>query len=213
MQLSAEENWTVANLTCASQYFHLLRRKAALCGRSDARPLVVMAPKSLIRNTRSTSPGAELASGSFQPVLPEPLLGSKPGEVRRLVVCSGKVAIDLQTELDSAKGQDWSRLHILRLEQLYPFPERELAAHLSTFRSLQEIIWVQEEPKNMGGWSYAEPRLRAIAPQNVKVKYIGRPERSSPASGYADVHSFEQRRIVTEALKLNSQVQAAVPSS
>lgn len=213
LQLSAEENWTVANLTSASQYFHLLRRQAALCNRPEARPLVIMAPKSLIRNTRSTSPGAELASGSFQSVLPEPLLGSKPGEVKRLVVCSGKVAIDLQTELESAKGQDWSWLHMLRLEQLYPFPERELAAHLSTFRSLQEIIWVQEEPKNMGGWSYAEPRLRAIAPQNVRVQYIGRPERSSPASGYADVHTFEQRRIVTEALKITSQVQAAVPSS
>lgn len=213
LQLSAEENWTVANLTSAAQYFHLLRRQAALCGEPDARPLVIMAPKSLIRNPRSTSPGTELASGSFQAVLPEPLLGSNPGEVKRLVVCSGKVAIDLQTELESARGKDWSWLHILRLEQLYPFPERELAAHLSSFRSLQEIIWVQEEPKNMGGWSYTEPRLRAVAPQNVTVKYIGRPERSSPASGYADVHTFEQRRIVTEALKSNSQVQAAVPSS
>lgn len=213
LQLSAEENWTVANLTSAAQYFHLLRRQAALCGQPDARPLVIMAPKSLIRNTRSTSPGAELASGGFQAVLPEPLLGSKPGEVKRLVVCSGKVAIDLQTGLDAAGDRDWSWLHILRLEQLYPFPERELAAHLNTFRSLQEIIWVQEEPKNMGGWSYAEPRLRNIAPPDVTVRYIGRPERSSPASGYADVHSFEQRRIVTEALKSNSQVQAPVPSS
>ena len=213
LQLSAEENWTVANLTSAAQYFHLLRRQAALCGQPDARPLVIMAPKSLIRNMRSTSPGTELASGSFQAVLPEPLLGSKPAEIKRLVVCSGKVAIDLQTELEAAGDRDWSWLHILRLEQLYPFPERELAAHLNSFRSLQEIIWVQEEPKNMGGWSYAEPRLRAIAPQNAKVQYIGRPERSSPASGYADVHSFEQRRIVTEALKSNSQVQAPVPSS
>ncbi|KWX89104.1 2-oxoglutarate dehydrogenase [Paenibacillus riograndensis] len=213
LQLSAEENWTVANLSSAAQYFHLLRRQAALCGKSDARPLVIMAPKSLIRNPRSTSSGAELASGEFQPVLPEPLLGGNPGGVKRLVVCSGKVTLDLQTELEAGKDQDWSWLHILRLEQLYPFPERELAAHLSALGSLTEIVWVQEEPKNMGGWSYAEPRLRAIAPQNVKVQYIGRPERSSPASGYADVHTFEQRRIVTEALKLNSQVQAAVPSS
>ncbi|MHA6532247.1 2-oxoglutarate dehydrogenase E1 component [Paenibacillus sp. BAC0078] len=213
LQLSAEENWTVANLSSAAQYFHLLRRQAALCGSADARPLVIMAPKSLIRNPRSTSPGAALASGGFQPVLPEPLLGANPGEVKRLVVCSGKLTLDLQAELEAAKDQDWSWLHILRLEQLYPFPERELAAHLSTFRSLEEIVWVQEEPKNMGGWSYAEPRLHAIAPQKAGVQYIGRPERSSPASGYADVHAFEQRRIVTEALKLNTQVQAAVPSS
>ncbi|WP_150275378.1 2-oxoglutarate dehydrogenase E1 component [Paenibacillus tepidiphilus] len=213
LQLSAEENWTVANLSTAAQYFHLLRRQAALCGSPEARPLVLMAPKSLIRNPRSTSSGAELASGAFQPVLPEPLLGGKPAEVKRLIICSGKVAVDLQAELEGAKGQDFSWLHILRLEQLYPFPERELAAQLNTLRSLQEIVWVQEEPKNMGGWSFAEPRLRAIAPQNAKVQYIGRPDRSSPASGYADVHSFEQRRIVTEALKLNSQVQAAVPSS
>lgn len=212
LQLSAEENWTVANLTTAAQYFHLLRRQAALCGHHDARPLVIMAPKSLIRNARSTSSGVDLASGGFQAVLPEPLLGSKPAEVKRLVVCSGKVAIDLQTELES-RNEDWSWLHILRMEQLYPFPERELAAFLATFRSLQEIVWVQEEPKNMGGWSYAEPRLRTIAPSGVNVAYIGRPERSSPASGYADVHSFEQRRIVSEALKINSQVQAPVPSS
>jgi 2-oxoglutarate dehydrogenase E1 component len=213
LQLSAEENWTVANLTSAAQYFHLLRRQAALCGQGDARPLVIMAPKSLIRNPRSASSGTELASGQFQKVLSEPLLGQKPGEVKRLVVCSGKVAIDLEAELESARDKDWSWLHILRMEQLYPFPEKELAAHLSTFTSLQEIVWVQEEPKNMGAWSYAEPRLRAIAPANASVKYIGRPERSSPASGYADVHTFEQRNIVREALKLNSQVQAAVPSS
>lgn len=213
LQLSAEENWTVANLTTASQYFHVLRRQAALCGQEDAKPLVIMTPKSLIRNPRSTSAGTELASGQFQPVLAEPLLGQKPGEVKRLVVCSGKVAIDIQTELEAASDKDWSWLHVLRLEQLYPFPELELSAHLSSFTSLQEIVWVQEEPKNMGGWSYTEPRLRAIAPQNTSVRYIGRPERSSPASGYADVHSFEQRRIVSEALKANSQVQTAVPSS
>ncbi|MNC13140.1 2-oxoglutarate dehydrogenase E1 component [compost metagenome] len=213
LQLSAEENWTVANLTTASQYFHLLRRQAALCGQEDARPLVIMTPKSLIRNTRSTSAGTELASGQFKPVLAESLLGQKPSEVKRLVVCSGKVAIDIQTELEAAQDKDWSWLHVLRLEQLYPFPEQELSEHLNSFSSLQEIVWVQEEPKNMGGWSYSEPRLRAIAPKNAGVRYIGRPERSSPASGYADVHSFEQRRIVTEALKSNSNVQAAVPSS
>jgi len=213
LQLSAEENWTVANLTCAAQYFHLLRRQAALCGQGNARPLVIMTPKSLIRNPRSASAGTDLAAGQFLQVLPEPLLGRKPAEVTRLVVCSGKVAVDLQTELEAVRDKDWSWLHILRLEQLYPFPERELKDYIKTFPALKEIVWVQEEPKNMGAWSYAEPRLRAIAPANTGVQYIGRPERSSPASGYADVHSFEQRRIVSEALKLNSQVQAAVPSS
>ncbi|QWU16585.1 2-oxoglutarate dehydrogenase E1 component [Paenibacillus sophorae] len=212
LQLSAEENWTVANLTSAAQYFHLLRRQASLCGQADAKPLVIMAPKSLLRNPRSASSGLELASGQFQPVLPEPLLGQTPGAVKRLVVCSGKIAIDLQAELEAAAGQDLSWLHILRFEQLYPFPARELAVYLNDFTSLQEIIWVQEEPKNMGAWSYIEPRLRAIAPSNTAVRYIGRPERSSPASGYADVHTFEQRRIVTEALNSNSQTKAAVPS-
>lgn len=213
LQLSAEENWTVANLTSASQYFHLLRRQAALCGKENARPLVIMTPKSLIRNPRSTSPGTEFGTGQFHPVLPEALLGQKPAEVTRLVVCSGKLAVDLQTELEAARGQDFSWLHILRLEQLYPFPERELNAFLSTFSALEEIVWVQEEPKNMGAWCYTEPRLRAIAPPKASVQYIGRPERSSPASGYADVHAYEQRRIVREALKLNSQVQAPVPST
>lgn len=213
LQLSAEENWTVANLTTAAQYYHLLRRQAALCGQPSARPLVIMTPKSLIRNPRSASEGTELAEGRFQPVLAEPLLGAKPAKVKRVIVCSGKVAIDLQNELEADKNRDWSWLHILRMEQLYPFPEKELTAHFSRMSALEEIVWVQEEPKNMGAWSYAEPRLRAIAPGAAKVSYIGRPERSSPASGYADVHAFEQKRIVTEALKLNSQVQAAVPSS
>lgn len=210
LQLSAEENWTVANLTSAAQYFHLLRRQAALCGQPDARPLVIMTPKSLIRNARSASPGAELASGRFEAVLPDPLLGQKPGGIKRLLVCTGKVAIDLQAELEAGPDKDWSWLHILRLEQLYPFPERELAAYLDTFGSLEDIVWVQEEPKNMGAWSYAEPRLRAIAPKGVPVRYAGRPERSSPASGYADVHSFEQRRIVGEALTWNRKSEEPV---
>lgn len=211
LQLSAEENWTVANLTTAAQYYHLLRRQAALCGHAAARPLVIMTPKSLIRNARSASSGEELASGRFQAVLPDPLLGREPAKVKRLVLCSGKVAIDLEAE-HSAGQSDLDWLHILRVEQLYPFPEKELAAHLAGMSALQEIVWVQEEPKNMGAWSFMDPRLRAIAPQGVSVRYIGRPDRSSPASGYADVHAFEQRSIVAEALKPVPQPGSAMPS-
>ncbi|SMG48489.1 2-oxoglutarate dehydrogenase E1 component [Paenibacillus aquistagni] len=203
LQLCANGNWMVANLTSAAQYFHLLRRQAAIGGTLEARPLVVMSPKSLLRNTRSVSNVADLTEGTFSPILEEPLLGSKPSKVQRLILCSGKIALDLEAELENHQDQDWSWLHIVRVEQLYPFPEEQIAEVMGRMKSLKEVAWVQEEPQNMGAWSFMEPRIRAILPKNASLSYIGRGERSSPSSGYADVHSHEQRQIIQNSLKLS----------
>jgi 2-oxoglutarate dehydrogenase E1 component len=200
LQLAGEDNWTVVNLTRASQYFHLLRRQAALSESEEARPLVVMAPKSLIRNPRVASPGTELSAGQFQPILEQPGLGSQPARVERLVLCCGKVAVDLEEAIQADGSADWSWLHIVRTEQLYPFPAQEIEAVIRRFPNLREIVWMQEEPRNMGAWSFMEPRIRELAPENAIVRYVGRRERSSTASGYQNVHSFEQRQLLANAM-------------
>jgi 2-oxoglutarate dehydrogenase E1 component len=207
LQLSAEENWTVAYLSSAAQYFHLLRRQAAITGTGDARPLVLMAPKSLIRNPRVASPASAFSEGSFRRVIEQPGLGGQPERVERLVLCTGKIAIDLAEALEK-QGEDENRdwLHIVRVEQLYPFPKNEIKAVLDRLPNLKEIVWVQEEPKNMGAWSYIEPRIREVAAASVTIGYNGRPERSSPASGYQQVHRLEQEYIVKQALMQGSKV-------
>ncbi|WP_240415482.1 2-oxoglutarate dehydrogenase E1 component [Paenibacillus periandrae] len=199
LQAAAEDNWTVANLTSAAQYFHLLRRQAAITESEYARPLILMAPKSLIRNQRVASPGIAFSEGSFQSVLEQSGLGAKPDQVKRLILCSGKVAIDLEDAVAEQKDLEW--LHVARVEQLYPFPKAELSAIIERFSNLEEIIWLQEENKNMGAWTYMEPRIRELLPEGASLRHVGRPERASTASGYQNVHSFEQQRILAEALK------------
>ncbi|MFM9277006.1 2-oxoglutarate dehydrogenase E1 component [Paenibacillus jiagnxiensis] len=201
LQLAADDNWTVANLSSAAQYFHLLRSQAAIGGTEQARPLVLMSPKSLIRNNRVASPAAELSEGSFRPILEQPGLGGRADRVERIVLCSGKIAIDLEEALEKEGGEELDWLHIIRVEQLYPFPEQEIQHVLKRFGKVKELLWVQEEPKNMGAWTYMEPRLRAVAPKGAVVNYQGRPERSSPASGYQHVHAMEQQNIIQSALK------------
>ncbi|OYD08484.1 2-oxoglutarate dehydrogenase E1 component [Paludifilum halophilum] len=200
LQSAAENNWTVANLTNAAQYFHILRRQAALGGKKESRPLIIMSPKSLIRNRRTLSPGSDFENGGFQTVLEQTGLGQTADRVTRLILCSGKVAIDLESELESASDSKRDRLHLLRVEQLYPFPEEEIRKMIRRYKNLKEIVWVQEEPQNMGAWTYMEPKIKALAPEGVAVDYIGRPERSSPAEGMPDVHNIEQKRILSDAL-------------
>ncbi|WP_270170270.1 2-oxoglutarate dehydrogenase E1 component [Paenibacillus sp. SYP-B4298] len=202
LQQSAQGNWTVANLTSAAQYFHLLRRQAKIVGTEQARPLIVMAPKSLIRHPRVASTGTELSDGKFHTVLEQPGLGGTPDKVQRVILCTGKVAIDLDDAIANAGDQDFSWLHIIRVEQLYPFPKEEIESILSRYGKVKEIVWVQEEPENMGAWRYIQPHLQKLAPKKIEVDYIGRPERSSPATGYNTVHAHEQQQIISAALKL-----------
>jgi 2-oxoglutarate dehydrogenase E1 component len=195
LQLCAEGNIRVANPTTPGQYFHLLRRQAK---RSRQRPLVVMTPKSLLRLPQATGRIEDLASGRFEPVLDDPVAASYRDNVKRVILCSGKVYYDL---ISAAAGTDRSRSAIVRLEQLYSFPEEELRAMMAGYPNLAELVWVQEEPRNMGAWHYVEPRLRALLSSGVGLRYTGRPERASPAEGYPAAHAAEQKRITEEALK------------
>jgi 2-oxoglutarate dehydrogenase E1 component len=131
-------------------------------------------------------------------VLDDPAIAGRAGTVSRLVLCSGKIYYDLLAEADKMQG---GRPAIVRLEQLYSFPWVEMRAVLGTYTRLDELVWVQEEPRNMGAWTYVEPKLRELAAPGVDVSYVGRPERASPAEGYPAAHSAEQSRIIREALE------------
>jgi 2-oxoglutarate dehydrogenase E1 component len=194
LQLAAEENWTVANCSTPAQYFHLLRRQAI---RKRIRPLVVFTPKSLLRNPQATSTLVQLATERFHKVLDDPWAMTRPEEITRLVLCSGKVYYDLLPEAEAISS---GRPAIARLEQLYAFPAQEILAMLANYPRLQEVVWVQEEPRNMGAWDYLDDKLLPILPPGVTLRYAGRPERASPAEGYPAAHGAEQARLVKDAL-------------
>nr|WP_238378768.1 2-oxoglutarate dehydrogenase E1 component [Halalkalibacillus sediminis] len=201
LQLSAENNWTVANVTTASQYFHLLRRQAAIVGTDAARPLVLMTPKSLIRNQRVAVDHEQLSSGKFAPILEQKGTGDEPESVKRLVIGSGKIMVDLEETLEEKDPNE--EIHVVRMEQIYPFPEKELKKLLKTYKNIEEIVWVQEEPKNMGSWDFVKERIQEIMKVKQKLHFVGRPYRSSPAVGDPNIHKSEQSRIINEALKLD----------
>jgi len=196
LQLSAEDNMRVAYPTTPAQYFHLLRRQALT---SQARPLVVMTPKSLLRHPRATSPLSELAEGAFHPVLGDPSTEDRRSEITRLVLCSGKIFYDLETH---PQRQSQDHVALARLEGIYPFPAPALEDLVSSYPNLRQVIWAQEEPTNMGALSYVGPRLRTVVPRKVPLKPVARPDRASPAEGKNKDHLKEQLRIVEEALGL-----------
>lgn len=206
LQMAADNNWTIANLTASAQYFHILRRQAAITEHHDTRPLIILTPKSLIRNAHTASPPQAFSEGKFQFLIEQPGMGKRPEHIERLIFCSGKVGIDLLEAIESGKysEDDLQRMHIVRIEQLYPFPQEEIADVIGRYQHLKEIVWVQEEPMNMGAWSYMEPRLNEFATKDVEVRYIGRPRRSSPAEGLPDLHNQDQERIINEALNLRA---------
>ncbi|GEO24262.1 2-oxoglutarate dehydrogenase E1 component [Alicyclobacillus acidoterrestris] len=196
LQLAAKNNMFIANVTTSAQYFHLLRLQAARLGH-NARPLVVMTPKSLLRNVRAASKGIHLAEGQFQTVLHTPSQDAK--KVTRLVLSSGKVGVDLTTEIDKREG-DFSWLATARVEQLYPFPAERIQEIFAQYENLREVVWLQEEPQNAGAWSFVVTRLMSILPANAALHYVGRPEQAFPAEGSPDVHNAEQAHILDVAL-------------
>ncbi len=195
LQLAAQGNLRVVNCTTSAQYFHLLRRQARLL-ETDPKPLVVMSPKSLLRHPLASSRLQQLAEGRFLPVIGDEAAEARAEEVTRLLLCSGKVFVDLMA---SEYREAAEHVALVRVEELYPFPEWELRAQIERYPALQEIVWVQEEPRNMGAWTFVEPRLRELASDRLEVRYEGRPRRASPAEGYADKHAAEQARIVGAA--------------
>jgi 2-oxoglutarate dehydrogenase E1 component len=192
LQLAAQENIRIANCTTAGQYFHLLRHQAL---DPSARPLIVMTPKGLLRLKQAASSLEELAEGAFRPVLGDSSVS--PERVRRLVLCSGKVYYDLAGH-ELREGADW--IAVGRLEQLYPFPVAAAGELVRTFPNLEELVWAQEEPQNMGAWRAIRHRLEEALPEGVKLRYVGRPWRASPSEGYPTAHLREQDRILREAL-------------
>lgn len=198
LQLAAEHNWTVANLSTAANYFHLLRRQAAILQSGNVRPLVIMSPKSLLRHSSASVYVEELTNGQFQPVIEQAGLGKEPKRVKRILFTTGRLAVELADQIMEHETPDW--LDLIRLEELYPFPEQALAEIIAKYDHAEELIWVQEEPKNMGAWSYIAPRLRKLVPNHVRIGYVGRPEMSSPSEGNPVVHKKEQQRIIRTAL-------------
>ncbi len=199
LALAAEGNIRVANPTTPAQYFHLLRRQARI---AKQRPLIVMTPKSLLRLPQATNSLADLAEGTrFQPVLAEP--GVNDAEVTRLILCTGKVYYDLVGHPDRASHPG---LAVARVELLYPFPEAQILELIRRYPKLTEVVWVQEEPRNVGARAHMFPRLMQIMPHDIHFGFIGRPERASPGEGYPAAHIAEQNRIVTTAIDLDKPI-------
>ncbi|PWU22869.1 MAG: 2-oxoglutarate dehydrogenase E1 component, partial [Candidatus Rokuibacteriota bacterium] len=192
LQSAAQENVRICNCTTSAQYFHMLRRQAL---DPKARPLVIMTPKGLLRLKEAGSALPQLTEGAFEPVLDDP--GADHERVRRLVLCSGKIYYDL-----AGHGRRDGARHIAvaRLEQLYPFPARSVADLLGRYPQLEELVWAQEEPLNMGAYRSIRHRLEDALPHGIPLHYVGRPWRASPSEGYPTAHLVEQDRIVREAL-------------
>ncbi|WP_044161520.1 2-oxoglutarate dehydrogenase E1 component [Virgibacillus sp. MSP4-1] len=203
LQLSAENNFTVANVTSSAQFFHLLRRQAAIGGKDSARPLVVMTPKSLLRNPRVAAAPSEFTEGKFNPVVEQKNLGTKKTKVKRVVLGSGKIMVDLDEALDERRGEDFDWLHVLRVEQIYPFPAEQIKGILARYKNAEEIVWVQEEPRNAGSWDFVKEELQKLVKDSQTVKYIGRPRRSAPSVGEPNIHKAEQSKIINQTLKLS----------
>jgi 2-oxoglutarate dehydrogenase E1 component len=195
LQLCAEDNMRVAYPTTPAQYFHLLRLQAHS---RPERPLVVMTPKSLLRLPAATSMIADLVGGTFRDVLTDPSV-SDPATITRLVLCSGKLHYDMEGH---ARRAEAAATALARVELLYPFPEASLARLAETHPNLREVVWAQEEPRNMGALTYIGPRLRGVVPRKIPLSYVARPERASPAEGKAKDHVKQQEALVLEALGL-----------
>ena len=208
LQACAEDNWIIANCTTPSNYFHILRRQLY---RSFRKPLVIMSPKSLLRNKRAISNKKDFINGSsfHRILLDDAEKGNsstklvKDTKIKRVVICSGKIYYDL---LEEREKRNISNVYLLRLEQFYPFPALSFIKELARFKDA-EFIWCQEEPKNQGGWSFVEPNLEwSLNRVNAKckrAKFIGRAAAASPATGLATQHKEQQETIINEALTIN----------
>ena len=206
LQMCAEDNWQVANCTTPANYFHILRRQLH---RKFRKPLILMTPKSLLRHKRVTSDLAEMGTGTtFHRVLwddaqsrsGEKIKLKPDAEIRRVVLCSGKVYYDLYEAREAAGIDD---VYLMRVEQLYPFPAKALVTELSRFPKA-EVVWAQEEPKNMGAWSFVEPNIEWVLQHtpiaNTRARYVGRPASAATATGLASKHNQEQKTLVEQAL-------------
>jgi 2-oxoglutarate dehydrogenase E1 component len=199
LQLCAEDNMQIVVPTTPAQLFHMLRRQVV---RPYRKPLVVFTPKSLLRHQEAVSSIEDITQGSFQRVIAD-RGDPKPEAVRRVILSAGKIFYELEEE---RKKRADERTVLLRLEQLYPFPAEELLAQLTRYPKAKELFWVQEEPENMGAWTYMAPRLTALTHGKLPPRYIGREASASPATGSHDAHILEQAAIVTATFAENPSV-------
>ena len=186
--LGAEDNIRVANCSTPAQYFHILRRQMT----TQRKPLVLFTPKSLLRSTAAVSTFEELTSGEFQPVLGD---AGDPAPVRKIVFCCGKVYYDLVAARAAKQVDD---IAIVRIEELYPFPDQAVTDLLARYRENAELIWCQEEPRNMGAWRFVYSYFKGLS---RVIQYAGRTRNASPAVGSSKRHAEEQKRLVEDALK------------
>ncbi len=203
LQLAADINLRLANCTTSAQYFHLLRRQAALL-ESDPLPLVVLTPKSLLRHPFVASAPRALAEGSWQQVIDDEAARAGAEDVRRLIFCSGKIAVDLQTHPKRAEA---AAVAVCRVEQLYPLPVRDMLSVIEGYPHLAEVVWMQEEPENMGAWEFVRPSLEGLAGTRT-LAVLARPRSSSPAEGSAARHARNQERLLAQALEVPSRTAA-----
>jgi 2-oxoglutarate dehydrogenase E1 component len=193
MQLAADNNMQIVQPTTASQIFHLLRRQMV---RMFRKPLVIMTPKSLLRNKDATSPLSEFTKGEFKTVIGELNAEIDAGKVKRVIACSGKVYYDLVKKRDEKKATDTA---IIRVEQLYPFPHKAFAAEIKKYSGASEVVWCQDEPQNQGAWFFVQHYIHENLLEGQKLGYAGRPASASPAVGYAHLHQEQQKALLDQA--------------
>ena len=193
MQLAADNNMQVAQPTSASQIFHLLRRQMV---RQFRKPLVIMTPKSLLRNKDATSPLTDFTRGEFKTVIPEVNADIVPAKVKRIIACSGKVYYDLVKKREDKGSAD---VAIIRVEQLYPFPHKAFAAEIKRYPNATDIVWCQDEPQNQGAWFFVQHYIHENMTDGQKLGYAGRAASASPAVGYAHLHQEQQKALLEQA--------------
>jgi 2-oxoglutarate dehydrogenase E1 component len=205
LALAAETNVRVAYPSTAAQYFHLLRRQALLL-KTDPLPMVIFTPKGLLRHPLTASSPQEFTSGNWQRAIDDQTLPGKKADVKNLTLCSGRIYVDLVTSDLRKENPDDA---IVRVEQLYPFPQEELEEIIGAYPNLERLIWVQEEPLNMGAWNYVRPYLRQMVKDRLTLHYVGRPESSSPAEGSTTLYRINQQSLVEQAFDFDKQAQTS----
>jgi 2-oxoglutarate dehydrogenase E1 component len=187
----------VVNCTTSSQFFHVLRRQMR---RNYRAPLIIFTPKSLLRHPKAASPVSDFTDGHFREVIDDPIAAARPDDVRRVIACNGKVYYDLVEERAGRFAGREHEVAIVRVEQLYPWPEAQLSQILERYASAERRIWCQEEPRNMGAWTFVRDRLEAIIGDGNRLEFVGRAESASPAAGSPRVHRAQLRMFLDQAL-------------
>jgi 2-oxoglutarate dehydrogenase E1 component len=201
--LAAETNVRIVYPSTAAQYFHLLRRQALLL-KTDPLPMIIFTPKGLLRHPLTASSPHEFNTGGWQRVIDDQSLPGKKKDVKNLTLCSGRIYVDLVgSDLRKENPDD----AIIRVEQLYPFPKKELEEIVAGYANLERLIWVQEEPLNMGAWNYVRPHLRQLLEDRFTLHYVGRPESSSPAEGSTTLYRINQQSLIEQAFDFDKQAQ------